>query len=146
MLAALNESKSIIECGTSFGVSTIYMALAVNRNVGGQRQKAFGVLTIEKDPDKTASAKRIWNEAGKDVEEWIDTRLGDLLEVLKQDDSLPETVDLVFLDGMNSFIVQQAPRNVLADLTSMDLARTTSTEAGLAEAAWWISCCGGQDD
>lgn len=111
MLAALNESKSIIECGTSFGVSTIYMALAVNRNVGGQRQKAFGVLTIEKDHSKFASAKRIWNEAGKDVEEWIDARPGDLLEVLEQDDSLPETVDLVFLDGMDSFHRASATRH-----------------------------------
>jgi predicted O-methyltransferase YrrM len=58
---------------------------------------------MEKDRDKVASAKRIWNEAGKDVEEWIDARSGDLLDVLEQDDSLPERVDLAFLDGMDSF-------------------------------------------
>jgi predicted O-methyltransferase YrrM len=108
MLAALNESKSIIECGTSFGVSTIYMALAVNRNVGGQRQKAFGVLTIEKDLGKVAGAKGVWNEAGKDVEDWIDARSGDILEVLKEDDSLPDTVDLVFLDGTDLFYCESS--------------------------------------
>jgi predicted O-methyltransferase YrrM len=109
MLAALNDSKSIIECGTSFGVSTIYMALAVNRNVCGQRHKAFGVLTIEKDCDKVANAKKIWTEAGKDVEEWIDARSGDLLEILEQDESLPDIVDLIFLDGMDSFRRASAP-------------------------------------
>ena len=99
MLTALNESKSVIECGTSFGVSTIYMALAVNRNVVGQRKRASGVLTIEKDPKKALLAKINWRKAGPAVEEWIDARSGDLLEVLEQDDSLPERVDLVFLDG-----------------------------------------------
>lgn len=99
LLAILNGATSIIECGTSFGVTTIYLALALNQNTQSQREKEFGVLTIGKDGNKVAKAKRIWEEAGKDVESWIDVREGNLLEVLEQDDILPPVVDLVFLDG-----------------------------------------------
>jgi predicted O-methyltransferase YrrM len=91
----------VIECGTSFGVATIYMALAVNQNSHGQRkhESDIGITTIEKDGSKVARAKIIWKEAGTDVEKWIDAREGDLLEVLEQDETLPPVVDLVFLDG-----------------------------------------------
>lgn len=99
MLACLNGAKSAVECGTSFGVSTIYMALAISRNVQARREDAFGVLTVEKDTGKVQSAKKIWGEAGEDVEGWISSEEGDLLEVLARDDLLPETVDLLFLDG-----------------------------------------------
>jgi predicted O-methyltransferase YrrM len=99
MLACLNNAKSAVECGTSFGVSTIYMALAIRRNAANQRENAFGVLTIEKDSRKVASAKRIWSEAGSEVEEWIDSQEGDLLQLLTSEKILPSTVDLLFLDG-----------------------------------------------
>jgi predicted O-methyltransferase YrrM len=99
MLACLNGSKSIIECGTSFGVSTIYMALAVSQNASRQNREAYGVLTMEKDSSKVARAKKIWAEAGPDVEEWIHPHEGDLLEILQNEDLLPKTVDLLFLDG-----------------------------------------------
>jgi predicted O-methyltransferase YrrM len=59
MLACLNKSKSIVECGTSFGVSTIYFAIAASRNALGRRDDAFGVLTIEKDANKVKRAKSI---------------------------------------------------------------------------------------
>jgi predicted O-methyltransferase YrrM len=99
VLALLNKSKSIIECGTSFGLSTIYLALAVNRNVNGRGPDAFGVLTIEKDGDKMDEARQIWTRAGTEVENWIDARHGNLLEVLENGENLPKTVDLLFLDG-----------------------------------------------
>jgi predicted O-methyltransferase YrrM len=99
MLACLNGSKSIIECGTSFGVSTIYMALAVSQNASRQNREAYGVLTMEKDSSKVARAKKIWAEAGPDVEEWIHPHEGGLLEILQNEDLLPKTVDLLFLDG-----------------------------------------------
>lgn len=102
MLACLNGSRSIIECGTSFGISTIYLALAVKRNVQGPRIDDHGVFTIEKVPSKVQSARRIWTEAGKDVEDWIHPYEGEILEVLKENKSLPATVDLLFLDGMCS--------------------------------------------
>jgi hypothetical protein len=99
MLACLNNSKSIVECGTSFGVSTIYFALAVFRNALGRRSDAFGVLTIEKDGNKVRKAKSIWAEAGPEIGDWIIPVEGDILEVLQDDGVLPETIDLLFLDG-----------------------------------------------
>jgi predicted O-methyltransferase YrrM len=97
----LNGSTTIVECGTSFGVSTIYLALAVSRNASHRRSDAYGVLTMEKDAHKVAKAKEIWAEAGPEVEDWIEPREGDLLEILASDTGLPEKVDLVFLDGRN---------------------------------------------
>ena len=99
MLACLNGAKSAVECGTSFGVSTIYLALAISRNVQHNRQDAFGVITVEKDGRKVRAARNIWAEAGDDVESWITSGEGDLLEALVRDDLLPETIDLLFLDG-----------------------------------------------
>jgi predicted O-methyltransferase YrrM len=103
MLACLNGSRSIVECGTSFGISTIYLALAVKRNTHGPRKDGCGVFTIEKMHSKVESAKKIWAEVGKDVEDWIHPYGGDILEVLKTDKSLPTTVDLLFLDGNVTF-------------------------------------------
>lgn len=99
MLTRLNDSRSIVECGTSFGVSTIYFALAVNGNASGRREDAYGVVTIEKDAQKLKEAKKIWAEAGSKVQSWIRPHQGDLLEVLKDDNVMPEKVDAVFLDG-----------------------------------------------
>jgi predicted O-methyltransferase YrrM len=102
LLAILNGATRIIECGTSFGVTTIYMALAVNQNKRGQKEKDFGVFTIEKDGKKVTKAKSIWKEAGEEVENCIDVREGDVLAVLAQDEILPLVVDLVFLDAWTS--------------------------------------------
>jgi hypothetical protein len=99
MLATLNDSKSIVECGTSFGVSTIYFALAAQRNAHGIKSESSGVITIEKDGVKVSKAKSVWAEAGQVVEDWITPHEGDLLEVLAKDEVLPPIVDLVFLDG-----------------------------------------------
>jgi len=99
MLACLNNSKSIVECGTSFGVSTIYFALAASRNALGRRSDAFGVVTIEKDAKKVKRARSVWEEAGADITDWITQVEGDVLEVLQDGSILPEAIDLLFLDG-----------------------------------------------
>jgi predicted O-methyltransferase YrrM len=105
MLTRLNDSRSIVECGTSFGVSTIYFALAANSNALGRREDAHGVVTIEKDPSKLQEAKKIWVEAGPKVQEWIHPYQGDILEVLRNDEVMPKKVDAVFLDGRPSFAI-----------------------------------------
>jgi predicted O-methyltransferase YrrM len=99
MLATFNNSKTIIECGTSFGVSTIYLALAAGQNAGGKRAAGHGVITMEKNLSKLAKAKANWAECGPEVEGYVDAREGDLLAILGADESLPKTVDFVFLDG-----------------------------------------------
>ncbi|OAL47387.1 S-adenosyl-L-methionine-dependent methyltransferase [Pyrenochaeta sp. DS3sAY3a] len=87
-------ATNVVEAGTSFGVSTIYLALAVAQSKAATG-KAGGVIATEKEPEKAAIAKSYWKKCGSDVEEQIDLRVGDLLETLKE--RVPE-VDLLLLD------------------------------------------------
>ncbi|KAI9760960.1 MAG: hypothetical protein M4579_001336 [Chaenotheca gracillima] len=93
-LARATGAKHIVEAGTSFGVSTIYLALAVASNVNGVAG-AGKVIATEKEKSKAEKARAYWREAGEPVPGFIDLREGDLLETLKVD--LP-VVDLLLLD------------------------------------------------
>ena len=88
-------ATNVVEAGTSFGVSTIYLALAVSKTkaVTG---KAGVVIATEKEPEKAKVARKYWRQCGAAVENEIDLREGDLLETLKE--NLPE-VDLLLLDS-----------------------------------------------
>ncbi|KAL3449343.1 putative O-methyltransferase [Aspergillus insuetus] len=88
-------ATNIVEAGTSFGVSTIYLALAVSR-VKALTGKTEGVVVAtEKENSKADVARGYWKQCGEVVEREIDLRVGDLLETLKED--LP-VVDLLLLD------------------------------------------------
>ncbi|KAI0841183.1 S-adenosyl-L-methionine-dependent methyltransferase [Hypoxylon sp. FL0890] len=88
-------ARFVVEAGTSFGLSTIYLALAVGQNAGllGSNGK---VIATENEPTKAAKAREHWKAAGGDVEKWIELREGDLRETLKTD--LPEQIDFLLLD------------------------------------------------
>ena len=81
-------ARNVVEFGTSFGISTIYLAAAVKDNGGGC------VVGSEIEPSKHAQAVANLKEAGLDA--CVDVRLGDALETLRE---VPEPVDLVLLDG-----------------------------------------------
>ncbi len=81
-------ARRIVEFGTSFGISTLYLAAAVHDNGGGL------VVGSEIEPGKHARAVAHLEEAG--LTEVTDVRLGDALETLRE---LPEPIDLVLLDG-----------------------------------------------
>lgn len=103
LLACSTGARNIVEAGTSFGVSTIYLALAVGQNVAAE--KAAGksvsgkVIATEKEPSKAKKARKHWEEAGEEVEPWIDLRVGDLLETLKVEEGMPDEVDMLLLDS-----------------------------------------------
>jgi predicted O-methyltransferase YrrM len=104
LLARTTGARNIVEAGTSFGVSTIYLALAVGQNVlaaraAGNADASGKVIATEKEPSKAARAREHWKEAGPEVEPWIELREGDLLETLKDEEGMPETVDLLLLDS-----------------------------------------------
>lgn len=99
MLAILNGSSTFLECGTSFGVTTIYMALAAVRNIPESHGRERSVITIEKSGQKLEEAQKLWKEAGRDIQDCIDAREGDVLEVLTKGVGFPDCLDLVFLDG-----------------------------------------------
>ncbi|KAF4441456.1 hypothetical protein F53441_12043 [Fusarium austroafricanum] len=87
------KARFIVEAGTSFGVSTIYLALAAAQNAGSQPGK---VIATENEPTKAIKARKNWSQAGDDIEKFIELREGDLRETLKT--NLPEQVDFLLLD------------------------------------------------
>ena len=87
-IARATGAQRIVEFGTSFGVSTIYLAAAVRDNGGGE------VIATEMEPNKIAAARANFEAAG--LASFIDLRAGDALETLQD---APWPVDLVFLDG-----------------------------------------------
>jgi len=89
MLARATKARSIVEFGTSFGLSTIHLASALRDNGGGR------LITSEFEPGKLATAKTNLAEAG--LADLVEFREGDALETLAVD--LPQTIDLVLLDG-----------------------------------------------
>lgn len=94
-LCRATGARTIVEAGTSFGVSTIYLALAAAANATGGGKPAKVVAT-EHEPTKAAKAREHWNECGKEVVDVIDLREGDLRETLKEN---LEDVDLLLLDS-----------------------------------------------
>lgn len=88
-------ARFVVEAGTSFGLSTIYLSLAVGQNAALQGSNGK-VIATENEPTKAAKAREHWKAAGNDIEKWIELREGDLRETLKTD--LPEQVDFLLLD------------------------------------------------
>jgi len=89
MLTRSTGARHVLEFGTSFGVSTIYLAAALRDNGGGR------VITTEFESSKAARARENLTEAG--LIDLVEIREGDALETLAHD--LPEILDLVLLDG-----------------------------------------------
>jgi predicted O-methyltransferase YrrM len=83
------NAKRIVEAGTSFGVSTLYLAAAVRDN---QIENGL-VIGTEYEPTKVEIARANFKEAG--LSEFIDLREGDLRQTL-QDVGGP--VDFMLVD------------------------------------------------
>lgn len=89
MLVRGSHARSIIEFGTSFGISTLHLAAALRDNGGGR------LISSEFEPTKVARAQG--NLAAAGLGDLVEIRLGDALQTLTRD--LPETIDFVLLDG-----------------------------------------------
>jgi predicted O-methyltransferase YrrM len=89
MLARGAKARSIVEFGTSFGISTLHLAAALRDNGGGR------LITTEFEASKVARARENLTAGG--LIDLVDFREGDALETLKAD--LPEMIDLLLLDG-----------------------------------------------
>lgn len=88
LLTRAVKARTVVEFGTSFGISTLYLASGVRDNGGGR------VITTELQADKARQAQESFVVAGLD--EIIELRRGDARETLSD---LPEPVDLLLLDG-----------------------------------------------
>ncbi|KAK8878753.1 S-adenosyl-L-methionine-dependent methyltransferase [Apiospora arundinis] len=104
LLLRASGARYVVEAGTSFGVSTIYLALAARQNalLAGDSQGQGGgkVIATENEPSKADKAKAHWALTGEGLGEWIDLRVGDIRETLKTD--LPEQVDFLLLDSKST--------------------------------------------
>ncbi|HEY0194807.1 MAG TPA: class I SAM-dependent methyltransferase [Kofleriaceae bacterium] len=90
-LARGRDARTIVEFGTSFGISTIYLAAAL-RDAGGGR-----LITSELEPRKSARARANLERAG--LADLVEFRAGDALETLRD---LTAPVELLYLDGAKS--------------------------------------------
>jgi predicted O-methyltransferase YrrM len=97
-------AKRVVEAGTSFGVSTLYLAAAVRDNGGGR------VTATEYEPTKAKIARANFAAAG--LADYIDLREGDLAETLERIDG---PVDFLLLDIWTE-AVMLAMRNVVPHL------------------------------
>ena len=131
-------ARTVVDVGTSFGVSTIYLALAVSevakRNGGKGR-----VIATEKEGSKTAVARETWKKADPDgelgIEKVIELREGDLEETLKGD--VEGEVDFVLLDSESalshcSCCHSLVEHQVGADHNSMAIRGIARIEAAVA--------------
>jgi predicted O-methyltransferase YrrM len=89
MLARSSGAKTIVEFGTSFGISTLHLAAALRDNGGGR------LITSEFEPSKAARARANLTAGG--LIDLVEIREGDALQTLSAD--LPKSIDLVLLDG-----------------------------------------------
>src|ERR1700761_5030406 len=74
MYARMTKAHSIVEFGTSFGVSTLHLAAALRDNGGGL------LITTEFESSKVAAARRNFDAAG--LGDLVEVREGDALETL----------------------------------------------------------------
>lgn len=81
------RARRVIECGTSFGVSTLYLAAALRDNGGGT------VIATEWEQAKATIARRNFATAG--LTDYVDLRVGDLAQTLNV---IEGEVDFVLLD------------------------------------------------
>jgi predicted O-methyltransferase YrrM len=89
MLARGCGARTIVEFGTSFGISTLHLAAALRDNGGGR------LITSEFEPSKVARARDNLTAGG--LIDLVEIREGDALQTLSVD--LPDAIDLLLLDG-----------------------------------------------
>lgn len=96
ILARCSGARHIVEFGTSFGVSTLFLASALRDNGGGR------LITTELIPEKARAAEANLLEAG--LAELVDIRVGDAREILAHSAEGP--IDLLLLDAAKGLYLE----------------------------------------
>lgn len=86
------RARRVVEVGTSYGVSTLYLAQAVRLVTDADGGTGI-VIGTEKEPAKAAAARENFRRAGLDA--YIELREGDLRETLAD---LQPPIDLALID------------------------------------------------
>lgn len=92
LLCRAHGAKRVVEVGTSFGVSTIYLAAALRENIGSNNDTGI-VIGTEWEPAKVEAAKSNLGRAG--LSDIVEIREGDIRETLRDVGGL---VDVVLMD------------------------------------------------
>ena len=89
------RARRVVEAGTSFGVSTLFLASALRDNASSVDTKtdAPAVIATEYEPEKVAIARRHFAEAG--LSQLVELREGDLRDSLRQ---LRGPIDFMLVD------------------------------------------------
>jgi predicted O-methyltransferase YrrM len=88
LLVRARRAQTIVEFGTSLGISAIHLAAALRDNGSGK------LIATELDDSKAERARQNLNEAGLD--DLVEIRAGDAFATLRDG---PETIDFLLLDG-----------------------------------------------
>src|ERR1700758_4644643 len=86
------DARRIVEVGTSYGVSTLYLAAALRDNIAAGGGSGI-VIGTEYEPEKALAARAHFDEAG--LSGFIELREGDLRDTLKE---IGGPVDFVLMD------------------------------------------------
>lgn len=117
---------TIVEFGTSFGASTVYLAAAL-ADIGAVGAR---VIACEAHPGKARLARENLKQAG--LAGLVDVRQGDARETL---DDLVGPIDMLFLDGLNRLYLPMLKmleaRLAIGALIVADLQRGRSGPAGV---------------
>jgi predicted O-methyltransferase YrrM len=96
LLARSIRAKTIVEFGTSHGLSTIYLAAAIRDN--GTEGEVIGTEFVA---EKMAQAQRNLEEAG--LAQFARIRAGDARQTLRD---LPEGIDVCLMDGFPTYSLE----------------------------------------
>jgi predicted O-methyltransferase YrrM len=91
-LIRATDARRVVEIGTSYGISTLYLAAALRDNVRGSRDSAV-VIGTEYEPLKADAARREIVTAG--LEDFVQILEGDLRETLK---TIHGPIDFMLVD------------------------------------------------
>jgi predicted O-methyltransferase YrrM len=91
-LCRATDSRRVVEIGTSYGVSTLYLAAALRDNIHAAGGDGV-VLGTEYEPEKAAAARKHFAQSG--LSHFIELREGDLRQTLKRIDG---PIDFVLVD------------------------------------------------
>jgi predicted O-methyltransferase YrrM len=91
-LCRASNARRIVEIGTSYGVSTLYLAAAIRDNARASGGNGV-VIGTEYEPNKAAAARAHFELAG--LSRFVDLREGDLRQTLKEIDG---PVDFMLMD------------------------------------------------
>jgi predicted O-methyltransferase YrrM len=91
-LLRAGNARRIVEIGTSYGVSTLYLAAALRDNIRATGGDGV-VIGTEYEPGKAQAARSLFAEAG--LHHLVDLREGDLRDTLK---TIEGPIDFVLVD------------------------------------------------